>query len=100
MASIRRASSAASVPRVSTESSTVPSDSDTRGPSSTREARAVALRVVARIVHELDGAEPRGSATARVFDALVARQPASIGSLIARAMPEGWCFTKAPVRRG
>nr|WP_297320106.1 tRNA lysidine(34) synthetase TilS [Novosphingobium sp.] len=62
--------------------------------------RAVALRVVARIVHELDGAEPRGSATARVFDALVARQPASIGSLIARAMPEGWCFTKAPVRRG
>lgn len=62
--------------------------------------RAVALRVVARIVRELDGAEPRGSAAARVFDALVARQPASIGSLVARAMPEGWCFTKAPVRRG
>jgi len=62
--------------------------------------RAVALRVVARIVRELDGAEPRGSAAARVFDALVARQPASIGSLVARAMPEGWCFTRAPVRRG
>ncbi len=62
--------------------------------------RAVALRVVAQIVRELDGEEPRGSAAARVFDALLARQPASIGSLVARAMPGGWSFTKAPARRG
>ncbi|WP_296677221.1 tRNA lysidine(34) synthetase TilS [Novosphingobium sp.] len=64
-----------------------------------RAPRAVALRVIARIVAELDGTAPRGSAAARVFDALVARQPASIGTLVARAMPDGWTFTKAPQRR-
>jgi tRNA(Ile)-lysidine synthase len=61
--------------------------------------RAVALRVLARIVGELDGEVPRGSAVARLFDRLVARQPASIGSLVARPLPEGWSFTKAPPRR-
>lgn len=61
--------------------------------------RAVALRVIARIVTELDGEEPRGSAVARVFDALLARQPASIGNLVARADPAGWSFTRAPRRR-
>jgi len=34
----------------------------------------------------------------RLFDALVARQPASIGGLVARAVPEGWTFSKAPKR--
>ncbi len=63
-----------------------------------RAPRAVALRVIARIVMELDGTEPRGSAAARLFDALVARQPASIGGLVARAVPEGWTFSKAPKR--
>ena len=62
--------------------------------------RAVALRVLARIVTELDGEAPRGSAVARLFDSLVARQPASIGNLVARVMPDGWSFTKAPQRRG
>lgn len=61
--------------------------------------RAIALRVLARIVTELDGEVPRGSAMARLFDALVTRQPMSIGSLVARAMPDGWQFTKAPRRR-
>jgi tRNA(Ile)-lysidine synthase len=61
--------------------------------------RAVALRVIARIVFELDGDEPRGGAVARLFDSLLARQPASIGNLVARATPEGWSFTKAPQRR-
>lgn len=61
--------------------------------------KAVALRVLTRIVAELDGAEPRGGAIARLFDSLVARQPASIGSLVARPMPDGWHFTKAPQRR-
>lgn len=61
--------------------------------------RAVALRVIARIVAELDGEEPRGGAVARVFDALLARQPASIGNLVARSGPDGWSFVKAPVRR-
>lgn len=61
--------------------------------------RAVALRVLAQIVTELDGEAPRGSAVARLFDSLVARQPASIGGLVARALPEGWSFSRARARR-
>jgi tRNA(Ile)-lysidine synthase len=61
--------------------------------------RAVALRVLARIVAELDGGEVRGGQLARLFDSLIARQPASIGSLVARVVPEGWSFTRAPQRR-
>ncbi|HWU01768.1 MAG TPA: tRNA lysidine(34) synthetase TilS, partial [Novosphingobium sp.] len=61
--------------------------------------RAVALRVVARIVEQLEGEAARGSAIARLFDTLVARQPASIGNLVARPMPGGWSFAKAPRRR-
>ena len=61
--------------------------------------RAVALRVLARLVTSLDGTEPRGSAVAGLFDALVAGQPASIGGLVARPLPEGWSLAKAPVRR-
>ncbi len=60
--------------------------------------RAVALRVVARIVGQMD-APARGAAIARLFDTLVARQPASIGALIVRPMPGGWNFAKAPRRR-
>lgn len=62
--------------------------------------RAVALRVIARIVRELDGTEPRGSQLAHLFEELLARRPASIGNLVARVTPEGWSFTKAPQRRG
>ena len=61
--------------------------------------RAVALRVIARIVAELDGEEPRGSAVARLFDSLVARQTCSIGNLVARPSFEGWSFVPAPKRR-
>ena len=61
--------------------------------------RAVALRVIARIVTELDGEAPRGGAVAKVFDCLLARQPASIGNLVARTGPDGWSFMKAPMRR-
>jgi len=60
--------------------------------------RAIALRVIARIVRELDGDDARGSAVARLFEKLLARETASIGSLVARATPEGWSFTKAPAR--
>jgi len=61
--------------------------------------RAVALRVIARIVREVDGEEPRGSAVARLFEMLIARQPGSIGSLVARPLPDGWNFARAPQRR-
>ena len=62
--------------------------------------RAVAMRVIARIVRELDSEEPRGSAVARLFASLLARETASIGNLVARVTTEGWSFTKAPQRRG
>lgn len=62
--------------------------------------RAIALRVLARIVTELDGEEPRGGAAARLFDALVEGRTASIGALVARpGLGGGWTFMKAPVRK-
>jgi len=60
--------------------------------------RAVALRVLARIISELDGEEPRGGAVARLFDSLVAKSPASIGGLVVRPTLEGWSFSRAPKR--
>ena len=64
-----------------------------------RAPRAVALRVVARIMRELGGDIPRGSAVARLFDALLAGQPGSLGSLVARPTHDGWRFMRAPKRR-
>ncbi len=61
--------------------------------------RAIALRVLARIVLQLDGQEARGQALGRLFDSLVAHQPASIGGLIVRPLVDGWSFTAAPRRR-
>lgn len=61
--------------------------------------KAVALRVLTRIAAELGGEAPRGSAIARLFDNLIARQPASIGNLVARPMPDGWHFTQARARK-
>lgn len=60
--------------------------------------RAVALRVIARIVRELDGEEPRGGAAARLLDGLREGRPASIGNLVVRPNAGGWSFAKAPVR--
>lgn len=60
--------------------------------------RAIALRVVTRIVTELDEA-PRGSAVARLFDALSSGQPASIGALVVRPNSGGWSFARAPARK-
>ena len=65
-----------------------------------RAPRAIALRVLARIVQQLDGEEARGQALGRLFDSLVAHQPTSIGGLVARPLPDGWSFMKAPKRRG
>jgi tRNA(Ile)-lysidine synthase len=64
-----------------------------------RAPRAVALRVIARIVSELGGEEPRGGQIAGVFEALVSGSPASIGNLVARAERDGWTFSTAPKRR-
>lgn len=61
--------------------------------------RAIALRVVARIVTELDGEAPRGGAVARLFDTLVEGRPGSIGALLVRPNAGGWSFAKAPARK-
>jgi tRNA(Ile)-lysidine synthase len=61
--------------------------------------RAIALRVIARIVTKLGGEAPRGSAVGKLFDALVAGRPASIGNLVVRPAADGWSFIKAPARR-
>ncbi|MFC0204527.1 tRNA lysidine(34) synthetase TilS [Novosphingobium soli] len=61
--------------------------------------QVVVLRVVARIVRELDGADPRGSAVARLVEALEQGRPASIGALVVRPNAGGWSFARAPVRR-
>ena len=66
---------------------------------SPRAPRAVALRVITRIVEEMDGTVPRGGAVARLFDALADRQRGSIGDLVARPLPGGWAFSRA-IRRG
>ena len=60
--------------------------------------RAVVLRVIARIVRELDGEEPRGGVVARLLTALEEGRPASIGDLVARPNAGGWSFAKAPAR--
>lgn len=60
--------------------------------------RAVVLRVIARIVRELDGTEPRGGAVVRLLDALIEGRPASIGELVVRPNAGRWSFSKAPVR--
>lgn len=64
-----------------------------------RAPRAIALRVLARIVETLDGEAPRGQAVARLFDSLLARQPASIGGLVARPLVGGWSLMRAPKPR-
>lgn len=61
--------------------------------------RAIALRVLTRIVTQLDGEEPRGSAVARLFDALVEGRTTSIGNSVARPGRDGWSFAKASVRK-
>lgn len=61
--------------------------------------RAIAVRVMARIVRHLGEDEPRGGAVARLFDSLVAGQTASIGNIVVRPSPQGWTFMPAPRRR-
>jgi tRNA(Ile)-lysidine synthase len=62
--------------------------------------RAIALRVISLVVARLDGDPPRGSAVARLFEALLAGRTASIGNLVARPTPAGWHFMRSPRRRG
>ena len=61
--------------------------------------RAVALRVMARIIAQMDGGDVRGGTLARAFDQLVAGQTTSLGDLVVRPGPGGWSFTRAAPRR-
>ena len=63
-------------------------------------ARVTRLEAHRRPRGNIEPEAPRGSAVARLFDSLLARQPASIGNLVARPLPEGWSFSRAPARRG
>ncbi len=61
--------------------------------------RAVALRVIARIVRELDESVPRGGQIARLIDSLESDHPASIAGLIARPTADGLYFSAAERQR-
>jgi tRNA(Ile)-lysidine synthase len=62
--------------------------------------RAVALRVITRIVERLGHDHPRGGGVARMHDALAAGKAATLAGVAARSGPEGWHFRPAPARRG
>lgn len=56
--------------------------------------RAVALRVIARIVTDLGGAMPRGSAVARLYEALSTGTAATLAGAAARPTRAGWAFRR------
>lgn len=61
--------------------------------------RAIALRVMARVLRDLGVEDLRGGAVAGLFDTLVAGKTASIGALVVRPSRDGWHFMPAPRRR-
>lgn len=61
--------------------------------------RALALRVAARLLHQLGEGEPRGSEIARMCDALAAGDAATLAGVVARPSKKVWRFGKAPARR-
>jgi tRNA(Ile)-lysidine synthase len=62
--------------------------------------RAIALRVIARIIVQLGNNHPRGGGVARMHDALVAGRAATLAGVAARTVRQGWHFRPAPARRG
>ncbi len=63
-----------------------------------RAPRAIRLRVVARLIAEIGG-KPRGSAVARLVDALENGETASLSGAVARVDGEEWVFAPEPQRR-
>lgn len=61
--------------------------------------RAVAVRVIARIVAEMGALPPRGSQLARLFDTLLAGKTATIANIMAKPESGGWRFNLAPPRQ-
>lgn len=60
--------------------------------------RAIALRIVERAVSELGGT-PRGSAAARLLDALLAGEGGNVSGVLAQVRRGEWVFTPEPPRR-
>lgn len=60
--------------------------------------RPLVLRVVERIVAGFGG-EPRGSAVARLVDALESGEPGTLGGVVARVEDDSWLFRPEPPRR-
>ncbi|WP_292928867.1 tRNA lysidine(34) synthetase TilS [Novosphingobium sp. PASSN1] len=58
--------------------------------------RAVGLRVLERIVMELSGGKPRGSALARWHGRLSAGEVATLAGVRGDGRKSAWCFTTAP----
>lgn len=62
--------------------------------------RALALRILARIVAEIDGGTPRVSALARFHDDLASGKAGSLGNVAARVTHAGWALRRARKRGG
>jgi tRNA(Ile)-lysidine synthase len=62
--------------------------------------RAITLRVMARIIEEMGGGNPRGGQLARLYEALLAGTPATIAHVMVRPENGGWRFSLAPARHG
>lgn len=61
--------------------------------------RAVAIRVMARIVAEIGGNPPRGGQLARLHEMLLAGRPATLAGVMAKPEDGGWRFHPAPPHR-
>lgn len=62
--------------------------------------KVLALRVMASIIRELAGREPRGGVVARAFESLSSGAPATLAGILVRPCREGWRFRPEAQRRG
>ena len=61
--------------------------------------RALALRLLGRILSCMGESNPRGSAVARLHDGLASGRAMSLGTVVARPGKAAWRFRRAPQRR-
>lgn len=61
--------------------------------------RAVALRVITRIIERLGSERPRGGQLARLYEALLAGKSATLANLAVKSGKNGWRFSIAPARQ-
>lgn len=61
--------------------------------------RAIAMRIIGRIVMRMGGQLPRGSAVAQLHDAMAQGRAMSLGPVVARPGKRLWRFRRAPDRK-